>query len=80
MIVNGVCLFYVSYARQQWLFHFLVLVYEKEVAFVPKSGQIVVKVDGLTLSYKTDRPTAKSDISLEEKSKLEKGIDWIYYA
>ena len=54
---------------------FLVLVYEKEVVFVPKSGQIVVRVDGLTSSYKTDRPAAKSDISLKEKSELEKGID-----
>ena len=54
---------------------FLVLLYKKEVVFVPKSGQIVVKFDRLTSSYKTGRPTAKSDISQKEKSELEKDID-----
>ena len=74
MIVNDVCLFYVSYAQQLRLFH-LVLVYEKEVVFVPKSGEVVVKIDGVTSSYKTDKPAAKSDMSQKEKSELEKGID-----
>ena len=63
--MNGVCLFYVSYAQQLQLLH-LVLVYEKEVVFVPKKGQIIVKIDGLASSYKTDRPRAKSDMSQKE--------------
>ena len=48
---------------------------QKRSFFIPKIGQIVLKVDGLTSSYKIYRPTTKSDISLKEKSELEKGID-----
>ena len=47
----------------------------KRSCFCTQSGQTVVKVDGSTSSYKTDRPTAKSDISQKEKSELEKGVD-----
>ena len=46
----------------------LVLVYEKEVALVPKSGKIVVKINRVISSYITDAPTAKSDMSQKEKS------------
>ena len=49
-------------------------IYEKEVVFVPKNGKIVVKVNGVTLSYKTDTPKAKSNMSQKEKSELKKGI------
>ena len=76
MIVNDVCLFCVSSAQQLQLFH-LVLVYEEEVVFVPKCGQVFVKIDGVTSLYKTDTPVAKSDISQKGKSELEKGIDLI---
>ena len=58
LIVNDICLIYVSYAQQLQLSH-LVFIYEKEVAFVPKSGKIVVKINGVTSSYKTDTPTVK---------------------
>ena len=34
--------------------------------------------NGVTSSYKTDTPTAKSDMLQKEKSELEKGINWIY--
>ena len=56
------------------------MVYEKEVLLVPKSGTIVVKINGVTSSYKTDTPMVKSDMSQNEKSELEKGTDWIYCA
>ena len=56
------------------------MVCEKEVVFVPKSGQIIVKTDRVISLYKTDTPTAKSDMSKWEKSELEKGIDWNYSA
>ena len=76
MIVNDVCLFCVSSAQQLQLFH-LVLVYEEEFVFVPKCGQVFVKIDGVISLYKTDTPVAKSDISQKGKSELEKGIDLI---
>ena len=44
MIVNDVYLFHVSYDELLQLFH---LVWEKEVVFVLRSGQIVVKIDGV---------------------------------
>ena len=53
------------------------MVYEEEVVFVPKCGQVFVKIDGVTSLYKTDTPAAKSDISQKGKSELEKGIDLI---
>ena len=74
--MNDVCLFCVSSAQQLKLFH-LVLVYEEEFVFVPKCGQVFVKIDGVTSLYKTDTPVAKSDISQKGKSELEKGIDLI---
>ena len=43
LIVNDDFLFYVSYAQHLQLSH-LGLVYEKEFAFVPKSGKVVVKI------------------------------------
>ena len=54
-------LFYVSYSQQLQLSH-LVLAYEEEVDFVPKSGKII-KINKVTSSYKTNTPTEKSDIS-----------------
>ena len=74
--MNDVCLFCVSSAQQLQLFH-LVLVYEEEFVFVPKCGQVFVKIDGVISLYKTDTPVAKSDISQKGKSELEKGIDLI---
>ena len=74
LIVNDICLIYVSYAQQLQLSH-LAFIYEKEVVFVPRNGKIVVKVNGVTSSYKTDTPTAKSNMSQKEKSELKKGID-----
>ena len=74
--MNDVCLFCVSSAQQLQLFH-LVLVYEEEFVFVPKCGQVFVKIAGVTSLYKTDTPVAKSDISQKGKSELEKGIDLI---
>ena len=71
--MNDICLFYISYAQQLQLFH-LVLVYKKEAVFVPKSGQIVVKINGVNSSCKTGKSAAKSDMSQKEKSELEKGI------
>ena len=53
------------------------MIYEKEVAFVPKSGRAAVTINGVNSSYKTDTATAKFDMSQKEKSELEKGIDWI---
>ena len=53
----------------------LIFVYKKEAVFVLKSGKIVVKINGVTSQYKTDIPTAKSDMSLKEKPELGKGID-----
>ena len=44
MIVNDVYLFHVSYDELLQLFH---LVWEKEVVFVLRSRQIVVKIDGV---------------------------------
>ena len=58
------------------MFH-LVLIYEKEVVFVPKSGKTAVTINGVNSSYKTDKARAKFDISQKEKLELEKGIDWI---
>ena len=72
--MNDICLFYVSYPQQLQLFH-LFLVYEKEVVLVPKSGTIVVKINGVTSSYKTDTPTVKSDMLQKEKSEMEKDIN-----
>ena len=60
--------------QQLQLFH-LVLVYEKEVLLVPKSGTIVVKINKVTSLHKTDTPMVKSDMSQNEKSQLEKGTD-----
>ena len=74
MIVNDICLIYLNYAQQLQLSH-LAFIYKKEVLFVPKNGKAVVKVNGVTSSYKTDTPTAKSNISQKEKSELKKGID-----
>ena len=62
------------HAQQLQLSH-LVFIYEKEVGFVPKSGKIVVKANGVTSSYKTDSPTGKSNMSQKEKLELKKGID-----
>ena len=59
MIVNDICLIYVSYVQQLQLSH-LVFIYEKQVVFVPKNGKIVVKINGVASSCKTDAPTAKS--------------------
>ena len=71
--MNDICLFYVSYAQQLQLFH-LVLVCEKEVVLVLKSGTIIVKFNGVISSYETDAPTVKSEIIQKVKSELEKGI------
>ena len=54
---------------------YLIFVYEKEFVFVPKSGKIVLKINGVSSSYKTNTPTAKSDMSQKEKSELEKEVD-----
>ena len=75
--MNDICLIYVSYAQQLQLSH-LVFTYEKEVGFVPKSGKIVVKINGVTSSYKTNTATAKSNMLQKEKSELKEGIDQIY--
>ena len=40
----------------------LVLIYEKEFVFVPKSAQIVVKIDGINTLYKTGTPKSKSNM------------------
>ena len=74
LIVNDICLIYVSYAQQLQLSH-LAFIYEKEVVFVPRNGHIVVKVNGVISSYKTDTPTAKSNMSQNENSELKKSID-----
>ena len=67
--MNDICLIYLSYAQElQW--SHLVFIYEKEVGFVPKSGKIVVKINGVISSYKTDTPTAKSNMS-QKKNKAE---------
>ena len=47
LIVNDVCLFYVSYAQQLQLSR-LIFESEKKAVFVPKSGKIVVKINGVT--------------------------------
>ena len=60
---------------QQLQLSHLVFVYEKEVAFVPRSGKIVGKINRVTSSYETDILTAKSNMSQEKKSELKKGID-----
>ena len=54
------------------------MIYEKEVVFVPKSGKIIVKINGVNSSYETDTPAAKFDTLQNEKSEWEKGIVWIY--
>ena len=51
---------------------YLVLIYEEEVVFVAKNGRMIVKIDSVTSSYKTDTPTAKSDSSQKEKSESER--------
>ena len=51
---------------------YLVLIYEEEVVFVAKNGRIIVKIDSVTSSYKTDTPTAKSDSTQKEKSESER--------
>ena len=63
--MNDICLIYVSYAQELQLSH-LVFIYEKVASFVPKSGKIVEKINGVISSYKTDTPTAKSNISLKK--------------
>ena len=40
----------------------LVLIYDQEFVFVPKSAQIFVKIDGINKLYKTGTPTLKSDV------------------
>ena len=77
MIVNDVCLFYVCYTQQLQLSR-LIFVYEKEAVFVLKNRKVVVKFNGVTSSYKTDTPMAKSCCVTERISELEKGIDWIH--
>ena len=46
LIVNDICLIYGNYAQELQLPH-LVFIYEKEAGFVPKSGKIVVKINGV---------------------------------
>ena len=47
--MNDICLIYLSYAQElQWCH--LVFIYEKEAGFVPKSGKIVVKINGVISS------------------------------
>ena len=75
--MNDICLIFASYAQQPEL-SYLVFIYKKEVLFVPKSGKIVIKINGVTSSYKTDTPAAKSNMSQREKSELKKGIELIY--
>ena len=65
--MNDVYLFYASYAQQLQLFH-LVLVYKQVAVSVSKKEQIVVNIDGVTLSSKTDTPAAKFDMLQKEKS------------
>ena len=72
--MNDICLFHVSYAQQLQLLH-LVLVCEKEVLLVHKSGTVVIKTNIVTSSYKTDTSMVKSDMLQNEKSELEKGAD-----
>ena len=72
--MNDICLIYLSYAQRLQLSH-LVFIYEKGVVLVPKSGKIVAKINGVTSSYKTGIPTAKSNMSQRGKSELKKGID-----
>ena len=74
LIVNDICLIYVSYSQELQLSH-LVFIYEREAGCAPKSGKIVVKINGVISSYKTDTPTAKSNMSQKKKSELKKGID-----
>ena len=54
--------------------------YNCSIVFVIKNWHLIVKIDGVTSSYKTDTPTAKSDMSQNKKSELEKDIDCIYCA
>ena len=68
--MNGVCLFYIKYAKQLQLSH-LIFEYEKEAVFVPKGR----KINEVTSSYKADTPTAKSDMSQKGKTELQKDID-----
>ena len=74
LIVNDVFLFYIKYVKQLQLSH-LTFVCEKEAVFVPQSGKIVAKINGITSSHKVRTPTAKSDMSQKEKSELQEGID-----
>ena len=64
--MNDICLIYVSCAQELQLSH-LVFIYEKETGFVPKSGKIVIKVNGVISSYKIDTPAAKSNMSQKKK-------------
>ena len=71
LIVNDICLIYVSYAQQLQLSH-LVFINKKEVVFVPKNGKIVVKINWVTSSYKTDTPTSKSNMLQKENQNWRK--------
>ena len=70
LIVNDICLIYVSYAQELQLSH-LVFIYEREAGFAHKSGKIVVKIDGVISSYKTDTLTVKSNMSQKKKIRTE---------
>ena len=50
-------------------------IYEKGIVLVPKSEKIVAKINEVTSWYKTDTPTAKSNMSQKGKSELKKGVD-----
>ena len=56
--MNDVYLIYVSCAQQMKRS----CAQKKEVVFVPKRGKKVVKINRVTSSYKTDTPTAKSNM------------------
>ena len=70
--MNDICLFYVSSTTATVPFSFGI---RKRILLIPKSGTIVVKVNGVTSSHKTDTPMVKSDMSQNEKTQLEKGTD-----
>ena len=57
---------------QQLKLSHLVFVYEKEVAFVPRSGKIVGKINRVTSSYETDTLTAKSNVSQKKNQNWRK--------
>ena len=67
LIVNNVCLFYVSYAQQLQLSH-SVLVYEKQVVFLPKSGEIVVKINGVP--HRTKQIELRQNLICHRKKNL----------